>query len=87
MTLPTIHMNGTSRGALSDALREAASKLRDARAAIQETSPNGRDYYLQGPNAIRAATIEHVERLRKLDAVYDEIYALYEAVENAGSSR
>jgi len=43
-------------------------------------SPNGRDYYPQGPGAIRQAEAEHQARIDKVRAVQQEIYDLMEAI-------
>lgn len=76
MTLPVIHLNGTSKNALLDAYGEAVDALNTAYAVIKETAPNGRDYYPLGPDALRLATEEHMDRLRRVDAVRVEIEEL-----------
>lgn len=73
MQLPTIHLNGTSSERLIDALCDASAALDAAYVAIKQTAPNGRDYYPQGPDALRIATEEHSARLRAVDAVKAEI--------------
>lgn len=73
MTLPTIHLNGTSAERLIEALCQASAALDSAYAALKETSPNGRDYYPQGPTALASAEREHFSRLARVDSVKDEI--------------
>lgn len=73
MILPVIHLNGTSKDALLDAYGIAVDALNTAYRAIKETAPHGRDYYPMGPHAMKVATEEHMERLRKVDAVRIEI--------------
>jgi hypothetical protein len=46
--IPTLHRNGTSKEALTEALENAGHALRNAMNAIGETAPNGRDFYPQG---------------------------------------
>jgi hypothetical protein len=87
VTVPTIHLNGTSKQSLIDALCEASNKLNDAYEAMKQTAPNGRDYYPQGPDALRAATDEHMDRLRRLDAVKTEIDQLAMAIDEQGKDR
>ena len=43
--------NGTSRDVLDLQYENALAKLRDAVKALEDASPNARDYYLQGPDA------------------------------------
>lgn len=76
MIVPAIHLNGTSKNALLDAYGEAVVALNMAYNVIKETAPNGRDYYPLGPNALTAATEEHMDRLRRVDAVRIEIEEL-----------
>lgn len=76
MQLPTIHANGTSKDLLMLALTEASDSLEAAYDKLKKTAPNGRDYYTQGANALDQATREHMSRLRRLDAVKNEIDAM-----------
>lgn len=81
MTLPTLHMNGTTKDALIESLCSASQALDLAYQALKETAPNGRDYYPQGPAALNAATDEHLDRLRRLDGIKKEIDALTIAID------
>jgi hypothetical protein len=73
MQVPTIHINGTSRERLLEALSDAGEALRKAREALAQTAPNGRDYYPQGLDALRAAEREHWARMEKLFQVQQEL--------------
>ena len=73
MTLPTIHLNGTSKEQLVAALCSASYALDNAYAKLKETAPNGRDYYPQGQDAMPRARKEHDDRMRRLDGIKDEI--------------
>ncbi len=73
MILPTIHLNGTSKESLIESLCEASQAIELAYKALKQTAPHGRDYYPQGPEAIREAIKEHNNRLRLLDEVKNEI--------------
>ena len=83
MTTPTIHLNGTPRERLIDALCDAGGAVSAAIGAVRYTAPNGRDYYPQGPEAIGTATAEHLVRLAKLQTVLDELQALALAIDEA----
>lgn len=86
MTLPTIHMNGTSKESLIDDLCEASLAINTAYEALKRTAPNGRDYYPQGPDALSAAVKEHDDRCRRLDAIKAEIDELTIAIDEGGGT-
>jgi len=83
MTIPTIHLNGTSKDRLIEDLCNASNALNDAYAALKQTAPNGRDYYPQGDDALRKATQEHMSRLKRLDEIKGEINKLTIAIDRA----
>ena len=77
---PTVHLNGTGAETLMRQFEKAGQALRAALQALRDAAPNGRDYYPQGPNALRKAQEDHEARLQRLDAVLREIKELYEHV-------
>jgi hypothetical protein len=84
MMTPTIHLNGTSAADLLDGYAEAAGCVRDAIDAMHRAAtPNGRDYYPQGPGAIEQAMAEHRDRVQALGRVLTELVQLMEAVADA----
>lgn len=86
---PSIHLNGTSKAALSEGYEKAVEALTKALDALGETAPNARDYYPKGPGAYHRAVGEHAARVSRLRAVQGELYWLHESLdegENAGSS-
>lgn len=83
LKVPTIHLNGTSKQELLDQLIDAGQALRSAYVALCEAAPNARDYYPQGNGAYGAARDQHVERVRKIQAVIDELNALAEKIDAA----
>lgn len=80
MMVPTIHLNGTSKERLLDALEEAYAAIHTAIEKLGETAPNGRDYYPQGPDALFKAQEEHFARMQKLEDVRRELQELAEAI-------
>ena len=78
ITMPTVHMNGTSRAELFAQVERAYCAANDLRAALHAMSPNARDYYPQGVTAISTATGEHRRRLTKLGEITAELEALAE---------
>lgn len=81
LTLPTIHLNGTSKAELFETIFTALDAIAEARIALEATAPNGRDYYPQGDLAIRQAIAEHRTRLVLLETIYDELHAIAEHVQ------
>lgn len=73
LTLPTVHLNGTSRKDLIRDYETAMTAVHAAFTALQAAAPNGRDYYPQGPDACGRAEDEHRARLGHLEAVHTEL--------------
>lgn len=48
MRVPTVHLNGTSKGELLDQAHRAARAVANAITAVMQAAPNGRDFYVQG---------------------------------------
>jgi len=71
VTLPSIHLNGTSRVTLLDGYLHAYQLLCQASDALNSVEFNARDYYVQGPDAWSRATTErdamrhHIRRLKE----------------------
>jgi len=80
MAVPTIHRNGSSADSLLDAVTEASEALFQAMDKMEKTHPNGRDYYPQGPEAIKQAEREYQDRMRRVMAVRAELVNLAEAI-------
>jgi len=86
MMIPTIHLNGTSRERLLEAIVEANNALIRAQQAVAETAPNARDYP-QGYDALRKAQNEHWARMQKLIEVRQELEDIAEAICDQGARR
>ena len=80
LAIPSIHLNGTSRKSLLDGYRNALYALREAETALQETGPNGRDYYVQPAGAFALAQEQHVARCRALRNVITELEQVAEQI-------
>lgn len=72
LTLPSIHMNGTSGQELLNQCLDVMRALEAAKKAIQNAVPNARDYYVQGPMAYHAARNEHIARLTAIQGITDQ---------------
>lgn len=73
---PTIHLNGTSADELLKNYRAAYNAILNAQAALQQTAPHGRDYYVQSGDSIAVAISQHVSRVQRLETVRREIEEL-----------
>jgi hypothetical protein len=83
MMIPTIHANGDSRETLYDQCSKALNAVRDAVEALQEMTPNGRNYYPQGPEAIGDAMSDHWYRRTRLLNVQKELELMLEGIADA----
>jgi hypothetical protein len=88
LSVPTVHLNGTSRGELIEQLRNALTAVHDAERALELACPHGRDYYVQPGDAIGEAMRQHAARLGKLSDVERELEQIAEAIlEQKGERR
>jgi hypothetical protein len=83
---PTVHLGGTARQSLLDQFMEAGHALSLALSKMQDACPNGRDYYLRGPDALSMAMQAHASRVARVQSVMAEYGALCESVADAGRS-
>jgi hypothetical protein len=82
--IPSVHINGTSRAALLRGYLDGIEALRTALEVMQRNGPNGRDFYPQGPDAMKEAQMEHTDRCLRVKMVMDELEAIAEAVAGVG---
>ena len=75
-TCPTIHSNGTSRESLLKQYKSAIDAVNNACDYLQKAYPHGRDYYVQGGDALKKAQDEHQDWLRRLVSVKHELIAI-----------
>lgn len=86
LVVPTIHLNGSSRERLTGALEKAAEAVRLAQEALTETSPHGRDYYVQAdPTVFINACLQYTNQVMALEDIGAQLYAVWEAI-NAGKT-
>lgn len=78
VTLPCIHLNGTSANTLCEEIRKACSDLQVARMAVASMTVHSRDHYVKhDKESFKFAQAEHVARLQKLDEIYKELTEIY----------
>lgn len=81
MMVPVVHLNGTPADRLIEDLCNAHYAIRQAYDELKKCAPNGRDYYVHAEqDALKIATNEHLDRLRRLDSVMQEVSTLAEAI-------
>jgi hypothetical protein len=84
--VPTIHLNGTSKEELLDQVVAAVRGCRKAMEAIRTAWPNGRDYYIQGPDAFGQAVEEWKSRVERIDSVMKELTEIGRAIADHGKT-
>lgn len=80
LVLPTVHLNGTSKGDLLEAYSNAIQAVHAAGDAMAKAAPNGRDYYPQGSAAINTAMDQHAARMQKLRSIVEELELIAESI-------
>ena len=80
VSLPTVHLNGSSRDSLLDGYMAAMDAIRLAMKALQSAAPHPRDYYVQSNMPAHLARDEHFVRLARLRETLDELNTLAEHV-------
>jgi hypothetical protein len=78
MQLPVIHLNGSNPEELFYQVCAALGAIREAAFALETCTPNGRDYYPAGPEALQQALREHQSRQEKLQQIRKELEELSE---------
>jgi hypothetical protein len=72
MILPTVHINGTNCNELVRQQLAVVNAGRQLLAALREATPNGRDYYPQGPQALGEAQEQHAARLAFINDLVEQ---------------
>lgn len=76
LQMPVIHRGGTPKEMLLEQTLEVVHALRDVRNAMAKAAPNGRDFFLAGPDALRVAETAHRQRadlVRQLEEDYEAL--------------
>lgn len=80
LTMPIIHLNGSSARSLLEDSCTAMTAVRKAIDALNVTGPNARDYYPKGPEFFRVAQDQHHARIAKLQEVLAELEQIAEYI-------
>lgn len=71
---PCIHTNGSAAENLRDDISVAVDATHVAIQRIEWAVPAGRDYYVQGGEAIRQSRVQHASRMTRLQDVAKELW-------------
>jgi hypothetical protein len=78
VTIPSIHLNGTSANELCKEIRNAVDALAEARKQLAGMTVHGRDHYVKADKeSYSKARAEHEARFVALDKITDELTAIY----------
>jgi predicted transcriptional regulator len=80
--VPAVHLNGTSKESLVEALENAYTSVGNAYDSLRECAPNGRDYYIYKDNPFERAREEWRNRMERLDSVRRELEAIAAGIVN-----
>lgn len=79
--VPTVHLNGTSGSVLSNQAFMVTHACNGLLMALSDAAPNGRDYYTQGPDALKKAQTEHANRVERVKAIFAEYTHISEMIQ------
>lgn len=73
---PTIHLNGTGAQDLEESYLAQLKAVNAAIDTLAANPPSGRDYYVQGDNAIQEAIDQHSNRRKMLVDISQELQTI-----------
>lgn len=83
LVVPTIHLNGSNKQRLLDALQQAATVVAAARESLKGAAPHGRDYYVQkDERAFVKANTQAIDRMMALEDVENELTAIWQGIQD-----
>ena len=80
ITIPTIHLNGDSRAELVRQNRLVYDRANALLDALTEAGPNGRNFYVQGDDAIKHAQVQHRQRVSAVVSVRTDAEMILHAI-------
>jgi hypothetical protein len=70
---PVVNLNGTSKNELLAQLFVACDAVENARKALGQMTPNGRDYQTAPAGTFDKAIVQHLERVKALETVLHDL--------------
>lgn len=80
LAVPSIHLNGTSCDELIEQYLDAINAGNEFAQVLNAASPNGRDYYVQGNEALKIAQNQWACRQSKLQEIINELKEIVQAI-------
>lgn len=78
LSIPSIHLNGTSADSLCAEIRAAHDALNLAREALSKMTVNGRDHYVKADKeSFSKAHAEHTARFVAIDKIIAELEEIH----------
>ena len=80
LEIPTVHLNGTSGKELLKQMEVVGRAAHGLLTALYDAAPNGRDYYVKGPDALKRAMAQHQHRVKRIASVLEELDCIAEGI-------
>jgi len=84
ITIPMVHLNGTSKKELLEQLENAYRAVVDAGRVLARATPHDRDYYVIGDDVGAKARDEHYARMRKLADIERDLEKIAIGIDQQG---
>lgn len=81
LSMPVVNLNGTSREELKQQCYDAVNALTIVGQQLNLMTPHGRDYQTIGFERYELARSQHLDRVRSIEAIKDEILAIYASLQ------
>jgi hypothetical protein len=85
LTIPLVHLNGTSKKELLKQLEDAYRAVAEAGRMLAQATPHDRDYYVLGPDVGHKAREEHHARMRKLADIEHDLTDIAIGIDRQGN--
>ena len=73
---PVVNLNGTSKNELLAQVFVACDAVQNARMALGQMTPNGRDYQTAPAGSFDKATARHIARVKALETMLHDLEAI-----------
>lgn len=87
VSIPTIHMNGTSAESLINDAMAAYQAVGKALDAMRHVTPNLRDYYIKGEKAGLKARNDHAARQKMLSDIREDLETIITGIQDQERER
>ena len=81
IVVPVVNLNGTSREELRKQGIGVYNALSNVEAELRNMLPHGRDYQTVGFDRYALAREQHMDRVRKIEAIKSEIYEIIRSLD------